>query len=124
MTARIAIISMFLNLLKHDEYRKKFIDTFCLMGGSVFEQQRAAAIVDELAAAMRPMSELDGYVPDNSANTIKNNLKTQMATMANLLQQYSPMKLSSAKKLSVSLNTDTDGAHLYMNGLPGAVCRF
>ena len=113
----IAIISMFLNLLKHDEYRKKFIDTFCLMGGSVFEQQRAAAIVDELAAAMRPMSELDGYVPDNSANTIKNNLKTQMATMANLLQQYSPMKLSSAKKLSVSLNTDTDGAHLYMNGL-------
>ena len=114
---KIAVISLFLNLLNHDEYRRKFIDTFCLMGGSVFEKQRATEIVDELAEAMRPMAELDGLVPDRSANTIKNNLKTQMTTMATLLQQYSPMKLSSAKKLSVALNSDTDGANLYINGL-------
>ena len=113
----ITIISLFLNLLNHDEYRKKFIDTFCLMGGSVFEKQRATEIVDELAEAMRPMAELDGLVPDKAANSIKNNLKTQMTTMANLLQQYSPMKLSSAKKLSVALNADTDGANLFINGL-------
>ena len=87
------------------------------MGGSVFEKQRATEIVDELAEAMRPMAELDGLVPDKAANSIKYNLKTQMTTMANLLQQYSPMKLSSAKKLSVALNADTDGANLFINGL-------
>lgn len=114
---KIAIISLFLNLIKHDEYRKKFIDTFCMMGGSVFEKQIASSIVDELAEAMRPMAELDGLVPDKSANTIKSNLKTQMATMSNLLQQYSPMKLSSAKKLSVALNSDTEGANIYINSL-------
>ena len=114
---KIAIISLFLNLIKHDEYRKKFIDTFCMMGGSVFEKQIASSIVDELAEAMRPMAELDGLVPDKSANTIKSNLKTQMATMSNLLQQYSPMKLSSAKKLSVALNSDTEGASIYINSL-------
>ena len=114
---KIAIISLFLNLIKHDEYRKKFIDTFCMMGGSVFEKQIASSIVDELAETMSPMAELDGYVPDNAANTIKNNLKNQMATMANLLQQYSPMKLSSAKKLSVALNSDTEGANIYINSL-------
>ena len=114
---KIAIISLFLNLIKHDEYRKKFIDTFCIMGGSVFEKQIASSIVDELAEAMRPMAELDGLVPDKSANTIKSNLKTQMATMSNLLQQYSPMKLSSAKKLSVALNSDTEGASIYINSL-------
>ena len=113
----IAIISLFLNLIKHDEYRKKFIDTFCMMGGSVFEKQIASSIVDELVEAMSPMAELDGYVPDKSANTIKSNLKTQMATMSNLLQQYSPMKLSSAKKLSVALNSDTEGASIYINSL-------
>ena len=113
----IAIVSLFLNLLKHDEFRKKFIDTFCIVAGSVFEKQRASAIVDELATAMRSMSQIDGYVPDNSANTIKSKLKTQLTTMTNMLQQYKPMSLTSAQKQSVALAADTDGASLYVNGL-------
>ena len=113
----VDVISLFMNLLKHDEYRRKFIDTFCIIAGSVFEKQRATEIVDDLAETMRPMSELDGYLPDNAANTIKNKLKTQLTTTTNLLQQYSPMKLTNVKKLSVALGTDTDGANLYINGL-------
>ena len=113
----IAIVSLFQNLLKHDEYRKKFIDTFCIVAGSVFEKQRATAIVDELAAKMRPMSQLDGYVPDNSANTIKGKMKTQLTTMTNMLQQYKPLNLTSGQKLSVALSADTDGASLYVNDL-------
>ena len=113
----IAIVSLFLNLLKHDEFRKKFIDTFCLVAGSVFEKQHASAIVDELATAMRPMSQIDGYVPDNAANTIKSKLKTQLTTMTNMLQQYKPLSLTSAQKQSVALAADTDGASLYVNGL-------
>ena len=113
----IAMISLFLNLLKHDEYRKKFIDTFCIVGGSVFEKQRATAIVDELADFMRPMSELDGYLPDNSANTIKTQLRTLLTTMNNMLQQYKPMNLTNVKKLNVALAADIDEANLYINGL-------
>ena len=113
----IAIVSLFLNLLKHDEFRKKFIDTFCLVAGSVFEKQHASAIIDELATAMRPMSQIDGYVPDNAANTIKSKLKTQLTTMTNMLQQYKPLSLTSAQKQSVALAADTDGASLYVNGL-------
>ena len=111
------VVRLFLNLLKHDEYRRKFIDTFCIVAGSVFEKKRATAIVDELAAAMRPMSELDGHVPDKTAEMIKRKLKTQMANMTNLLQRYKPLELADATKLSVSLTTDTDGAGLYINGL-------
>ena len=111
------VVRLFLNLLKHDEYRKKFIDTFCIVAGSVFEKKRATAIVDELAAAMRPMSELDGHVPDKTADMIKRKLKTQMVHMTNLLQRYKPLELTDATKLSVSLATDTDGAGLYINGL-------
>ena len=111
------VVRLFLNLLKHDEYRRKFIDTFCIVAGSVFEKKRATAIVDELAAAMRPMSELDGYVPDKTADMIKRKLKTQMVHMINLLQRYKPLELTDATKLSVSLSTDTSGAGLYINGL-------
>lgn len=113
----VDFIRLFLNLLNHDEYRRKFIDTFCIVAGSVFEKKRATAIVDELATAMRPMSELDGHVPDKTADMIKRKLKTQMEHMINLLQRYKPLELTDATKLSISLTTDTNGAGLYINGL-------
>jgi hypothetical protein len=114
----VEMISLFQNLLKHNEFRKKFIDTFCLMAGSVFEKNRAIAIVDELEDAMTPMAEdLDGWSPDRAANKIRDQLSSRLSTMINMLQQYSPMKLSGVKKQSVSLAVDTEGAGLFLNGL-------
>lgn len=113
---RVEMVVLFLNLLKHNEFRRKFIDTFCIVAGSVFERERAISIVDELAAAMRPMSEVDGYTPDRAANNIKDKLQGWIGNKINQLQQYQPMMLSSAKKQTVSLATDTEGAHLYING--------
>jgi hypothetical protein len=113
----VEMVRLFKNLLKHDEYRKKFIDTFCIVAGSVFEKSRAAAIVDELADAMRPMSQYDGRLPDNSANTIKNKLQTRLEDLTNQLQQYAPMKLNGVKKHSVQFSADVEGASIYINGI-------
>ena len=41
-------VKFFQNMMNHDTYRRKFIDTFCLMGGSVFEENSAFEIIDEL----------------------------------------------------------------------------
>ena len=112
----IPMVSMFLNLLKRDEFRKKFIDAICIVGGSVFECERATTIVDELANSMRPMSQLDGYVPDRAANTIKEQLKTRSDVITSRLQQYQPMKLSGVKRQKVVIDTDTEAANLYING--------
>ena len=114
---RIEMAVLFVNLLKHDEFRKKFIDTFCIMAGSVFEKERANSIVDELAAAMRPMSQIDGHTPDRAANNIKDQLSTRLSAMISSLQAYSPMKLSDAKKQTVTLAPDVEGANLFINGL-------
>ena len=113
----VKMVRLFKNLLKHDEYRKKFIDTFCIVAGSVFEKSRAAAIVDELADAMRPMSQLDGKLPDNSANKIKNKLETRLENLTNQLQQYAPMQLNGVKKHSVQFGADVEGASIYINGI-------
>ena len=113
----IKMVKLFLNLLKNKDYRKKFIDTFCIMAGSVFEKSRATAIVNELADAMRPMSQYDGKLPDNSANKIKQQLATRMETMTTQLQQYSPMQLSGIKKHSVQFAADVDGATISINGI-------
>ncbi|MBR5686357.1 MAG: lamin tail domain-containing protein [Prevotella sp.] len=113
----VKIVRLFKNLLKHDAYRKKFIDTFCIMGGSVFEKNRATAIVNELADAMRPMSQYDNMLPDNSANKIKEALLTRMDDMTSQLQQYEPMKLSGVQKQSVQFAADVDNANIYINGI-------
>jgi hypothetical protein len=114
---RLSMVHLFQNLLKHDEYRKKFIDIFCIMAGSVFEKDRATAIVDELADAMRPMLKLDNKSPDGTANKIKTNLASRPETMTSQLQRYSPMKLSGVRKQKVAIAANTDGATLLINGL-------
>ena len=117
------IVRLLLNLLGRDDYRRKFIDTFCLMGGSVFEPNRASDIVDELLAKVQPMNQLmrqsgvnDGNDNDRSASTIKSKLKGRSKKMAGFLQKFSYAKLSSAAQ-AVKLTADTEGAHLYINGI-------
>ena len=116
-TEEIKLVTFFLNLLKHDEYRKKFIDTYCLMGGSVFEKTRAVAIVDELAERVRPMTRLDGHNPDRAASNIRSQLNTRMEKMMTCMQGFQQMKLSGVKKQTVMLSADTEGARLYINDL-------
>ena len=113
----IPTVTLFINLLKHDGFRRQFIDAYCIMAGSVFEQERATAIVDELAEAMRPMSEYDGLLPDKAANKIKNELNGRLTKMMARLKQYSPMKLSNVTAQNVVLTSDIEDATLLVNGL-------
>ena len=117
-------VQFFLNLLNHDGYRRKFIDTFCVVAGSVFEPTRAGQIVDELLAKVKPMTQLmrqqginDGHDPDRAANTIKDKLEGRSDKLIGFMKQFSQMKLSSAVKKSVTLKSDTEGARLFVNGI-------
>ena len=121
---RVEMIVLFLNLLKHEGFRKQFIDTFCLVAGSVFEMERANSIVDELLADVKPMTDLmkqkrmdSGHNPDRSANQIKNELSNRLSRMISALQQASAMKLSGVKKHTVTLGADIVGANLCINDL-------
>ena len=112
----IDTIILFVNLLNHNGFRKQFIDTFCLMGGSVFEVQRANSIVDELLAHVKPMTDLMRKSPNNldrghhteeAANAIKNQLSNRMSKMVSALQQPTAMRLSGGKKINAQLSTET-----------------
>jgi len=118
------IVNLFLNLLGHDDYRRLFIDTFCLVGGSVFEPNRANEIVDELLAVVQPMAQLmrqqglnEGHDPDRAATSIKNNLNKRADKMTNYLQKFSYVKLNDVKRQQVALGTDTEGARIFVNGI-------
>ena len=121
---KVEMIVLFLNLLKHNGFRKQFIDTFCLVGGSVFERERVCSIVDDLLANVKPMTDLmiqngldDGHHPENSANKIKDELNDRLSKMISSLQEVSAVKLSGVNKHNVQLGVDTEGANIYINGL-------
>ena len=113
----VKMVDLFINLLKNDEFRRLFIDTYSLVAGSVFEKNRAIGIVDEMADAMRPMSEIDGYLPDNAAKRIKEKLENRLDDMMNRIQRYTPMKLSGVRQQHVTLSSDNESASLFVNGL-------
>ena len=121
----IDFVQFFLNMLGHDEYRRKFADTFCIVAGSVFEPARAAAVVDELLEKVRPMTQLmrqqginDGHEPERAANAIKTNLQGRSEKMTTFLKLFKEMKLSTATRQRVTLKSDTQGACLFINGTP------
>ena len=121
----IKLVTFFLQMLSNEEFRKQFIDTYCLIGGSVFEKEKATAIVNELADRVRPMMQLDGWrSPDTSANLIINKLNTLNESMMTCMQQFKYMQLSNVKKQSVRLGVDTEGANLYVNGIEVPYAEF
>ena len=123
-------VNLFLNLLSHDGYRRKFIDTFCLMGGSVFEPTRATEIINELLNNVKEMCQLmkqqginDGHDPDRAATTIKDNLSGRSKQMADYLKAFSYAKLSNSPQ-AVTLTTSIEGARLFINNLEVPYANF
>ena len=117
-------IKFFLRLMENDVYRKKFIDTFCIVGGSVFEPNRAGQIVGELLDVVQPMCQLmkqqgisTGHDPDRAANTIYDQLAGRSDRLTSCMRQSAYMQLSGATKQHVRLSADTEGARLMVNGI-------
>ena len=111
-------VRLFLNLLGHSEYRKHFIDSFCLVAGSVFDKTRVAAIIDELAGRIRPVLQQvnDSYTPDDAVSFIKRQLETRQDEMNNCMQQFKYMNLTGVRRQNVKLAADVPGADLFING--------
>ncbi len=116
--AQIKFVTLFKNLLQNAQFRRRFIDAFCLMGGSVFEASRATDIINQLADRVSPAMALEGQAGrlNSAANNLKNNLNDRLATATNYLRNYSPMNLSNKTAQSITLSSDAEGARLLVNG--------
>ncbi len=111
----IRFCTFFMNMLNNDEFRRKFIDTFCVMGGSVFDYDRAIAILDELGNRVRPTMAWEGASPDGSLNAIRNALAGRVDTKARHMVEYERLQLGDQTPQRVSLMADHPAATLFIN---------
>lgn len=120
----IKFVTIFKNMLANTSFRRKFIDCFCLVAGSVFETSRCDAIITELANRVRSAQQIssevygDGSSPDGTANDLKAKLKSRASTLISALKSYSPMRLAATSSKFVNLSSNVSGAGILLNDIP------
>lgn len=114
----IEMVTIFLNMLENESFRKQFVDSYCLVAGSVFEPGRCTEIIDSLTAKVTDMMAYEGRSPYSTANSLKSGLSNRQGTMINALKNYSKMQLGNATEYQVQLSANIPYAHLSVNDLP------
>ncbi len=124
ITKEIELVTIFLNLIQNKQFRKQFIDTYCLIAGSVFEPNRCTAIIDSLTNNIAGPMQIEGTSPYTTANSMKNALRYRPATMINTLQAYHSMQLQGAIKQSVKLSSNINRGKLLINDIEVPTGKF
>ena len=123
-TEEIEMVTIFLNMLQNADFRKQFIDTYCLVAGSVFEPERCNTIIDDMAARMAPALAYDNLTPYGTANSLKSSLANRQGTMVQALIDYWRMGLSNDMRQEVSIASNVEGVSLRVNDLEVPTDRF
>lgn len=119
--AEIEYVTILLNMLKNEEFKKQFIDQFCIVTGSVFEPSRAQEVIDAMVAHVNPAMSLEGRSATSSANSVKNNLNASRQTSSvNNMRNY----LNLGMPIKANLSADIDEARLFINDLSVPTGRF
>jgi hypothetical protein len=114
---RIRLVTLFKNMLKNQTFRRRFIDTYCIMGGSVFEASRSESIINELLERVEPAMNLKNESSSSKANEVKSNLRYRLSSAIRTLKNYSTFELSKVNAIQVSLSSNIEGAKIYINDI-------
>ena len=119
-----AMVTVFHNMLQNADFRKLFIDSYCIVASSVFYSDRVQSIVNELAArAATEMRFKENESPYADANLILNtlgstNYKNYKDKRTSQLVSWKYSKLSGTTKVYRVIKSELAQSVLKMNGLP------
>jgi len=113
-----AMVTIFHNMLKNDTFRKKFIDSFCVVACSVFDTDRVKSIVNELSTRAEREMAFKNESPKNDADLILNTLTSDYrSNKITQLGGWRYANLGSATKAQKIIKTNNDKAILTLNGI-------
>ena len=112
-TGRSYLIDIFLNMLRHEPFRKRFIDAFCLVDGSVFETNRSTAIIMGLWEEKMKAAEFENQTSalDNSASWLISAISSRGSRMNNFRNYF-----GLTNPVTIELSSNVDGANILANG--------
>lgn len=121
-TGKNFMIDIFLNMLKHEPFKKRFIDAFCLVDGSVFENQRCRGVITELQNLRYQASVFEGNSSslNSSANSLINAITGNRTSTMNNFRNYFKLQ----NPVTVELGSNVEGATILANGQEVPTGRF
>ena len=115
-TGRNFLIDIFLNMLQSPMFRKRFIDAFCIVNGSVYEPNFVRKVLNEMADLAVPAMGFDGLADNmrNEANSLINSITSSGNRNAriNNMRDYFGIEPG----CSVKLSRNIAGGSLQING--------
>ena len=110
----IKFVQLFRNMLTNADFRKRFIDAYCIVNGSVFTPDRVSETINKMSSYLST-----GYYvfPSSTANELINKFTTarQTALIAQL-KNTEDMQLSSVSGQKANLSSNIEGAQISING--------
>lgn len=111
-------VSIFLNMLKNEDFRRKFVDSYCIIAGSVFTPARVKSIINDMVVYMNKGLQLDGKSSTESANYIINKLNAEHQTsMITQLKAFTDVNLRNATLLTIRAKSNVEEAEIFANGI-------
>ncbi len=109
---------LFLNLMNREDFRRKFVDAFCLMTGSVFDP---TYVKEQIAAMTSECTRYYGnysYYFNNTMSTIQSELSSsyQSARIKNL-KNWSRAKLSNSTSIAANISANITDAKILLNSI-------
>lgn len=113
-TGKNFLIDIFLKMLKYEPFKKRFIDAFCLVDGSVFESERSKQIITEMRDYKYYAHEMEGSSGslNSSSNWLINAISGGHSSRMNHLKSYFNLK----NPIKVELSSNIEGATILANG--------
>ena len=118
---QVKLVTIFHQLLQSDDFRRRFIDNYCLMGGSVFLPSRCSLVIDSLVADVAAARALEGVSLNSKASSLKASFEAQPDKAITAIksfdkaQDYEWFHLDELTEQHATLQADVPGAHLYVN---------
>ena len=121
MTLPIELVTLFRNLLQNPNFRKQFIDTICIVGGSVFKQDRVTYVMDELNSRMT-LGNLQDPTTMTNYFKLKMSLDFNLARMIQL--EECPQMCLHSHHQKARITSDTPGSTITLNDIEIPYCDF
>ena len=125
-TGKNFLIDIFLNMLEYEPFRKRFIDAFCIVGGSVYEPEHVKNVVNTMRDRAYKAMDFDGLTSDltNSASGLISAINSNSNRNARIESVRSYFKLNSSDAYTLNLSSNIAGATLQINGQEVPMNRF
>lgn len=113
-----SMVTLFHNMLKNDTFRKRFIDSFCIIAGSVFDSDLVNQTVQELATRAEREMAFKNESPWADANLITNTLTYDYRQKRVIqLANWSTAQLSNAQNAIRIIKSNIPKAVITLNDI-------